>query len=58
MQMKKTQIKQQIKDDQINYLLGDPEKNLEEYKFALEAKENSCQMLEKYYFLLNKVMIL
>ena len=56
--MKKNQVKQQIKDDQINYLLGDPEKNLEEYKFALEAKENSCQMLEKYYFLLNKVTIL
>ena len=31
--------RQQIKDEQINYLLGDVEKNLEEYKIALEAKE-------------------
>ena len=31
--------RQQIKDDQINYLLGDLTKNIEEYKFALEAKE-------------------
>ena len=31
--------RQQIKDEQINYLLGDLEKNLEEYKFALETKE-------------------
>ena len=47
MQMKKTQIKQQIKDDQINYLLGDPEKNLEEYKFALEAKEKQLSDARK-----------
>ena len=31
--------RQQIKDEQINYLLADVEKNLEEYKIALEAKE-------------------
>ena len=30
--------RKKIKDDQINYLLGDLEKNLEEYKSALEAK--------------------
>ena len=31
--------RQQIKDDQINYLLGDLEKSLQEYKFAFDAKE-------------------
>ena len=30
---------QKIKDEQINFLLGDLEKNLEEYRQALEAKE-------------------
>ena len=29
-----------IKDDQINYLLGDLEKNLEDYKESIEIKEN------------------
>ena len=38
---------QQIKDDQINYLLGDLEKNLEEYKFALEAKEKQLSDARK-----------
>ena len=38
--LKNFRSRQQIKDDQINYLLGDLEKNLEEYKFALDAKEN------------------
>ena len=31
---------QKIKDDQINYLLGDLEKNLEDYKESIEIKEN------------------
>ena len=31
---------QKIKDDQINYLLGDLEKNLEDYK-ELKSKKNS-----------------
>ena len=31
---------QKIKDDQINYLLGDLEKNLEDYKESIEVKEN------------------
>ena len=30
---------QKIKDEQINYLLGDLEKNLEDYKAAIEIKE-------------------
>ena len=37
--LKHFRSRQQIKDDQINYLLGHLEKNLEEYKFALETKE-------------------
>ena len=31
---------QKIKDDQINYLLGDLEKNLKDYKESIEIKEN------------------
>ena len=30
---------QKIKDEQINYLLGDLEKNLEDYREAIEIKE-------------------
>ena len=37
--LKNFRSRQQIKDEQINYLLGALEKNLEEYKFALETKE-------------------
>ena len=31
---------QKIKDEQINFLLGDLEKNLEDYREALEIKKN------------------
>ena len=37
--LKEFRNKQQIKDDQINYLLADVEKNLKEYRNALEQKE-------------------
>ena len=37
--IKEFRSRQQIKDKQINYLLGDVEKNIEEYKSALELKE-------------------
>ena len=37
--LKNFRSRQQIKDNQINYLLRDLEKNLEEYKFTLETKE-------------------
>ena len=37
--LKNFRSRQQIKDNQINYLLCDLEKNLEEYKFTLETKE-------------------
>ena len=37
--IKEFRSRQQIKDKQINYLLGDVQKNIEEYKNALELKE-------------------
>ena len=49
--LKNFRSRQQIKDDQINYLLGDLEKNLEEYKFALETKEK--QLLDARKILLS-----
>ena len=45
--LKDFRSRQQIKDDQINYLLGDLEKNLEKYKFALEAKEKQLSDARK-----------
>ena len=42
--------RQQIKDEQINYLLGDVEKNLEEDKNTLELKEK--QLLDAKKILL------
>ena len=38
---------QQIKDEQINFLLGDVEKNLEEYRRALEIKEKQLSDSKK-----------
>ena len=45
--LKKFRSRQQIKDDQINYLLRDLEKNLEEYEFALETKEKQLSDVRK-----------
>ena len=39
--------RQQIKDKQINYLLGGVEKYLEEYKIALELKEKQLSDAKK-----------
>ena len=39
--------RQQVKDEQINYLLADIEKNLEEYKIALETKEKQLSDAKK-----------
>ena len=39
--------KQKIKDDQINFLLGDLEKNLEQYKESLENKEKQLAQAKK-----------
>ena len=45
--MKEFRSRQQIKDDQINYLLGEVEKTLEEYKNALELKEKQLSDAKK-----------
>ena len=55
--IKDLRSRQQIKDEQINYLLGDGEKNLQEYKIALDTKEKQLSDAKKYLFLQNKVMI-
>ena len=39
--------RKQIKDEQINYLLADVEKNLEEYKIALDTKEKQLSDAKK-----------
>ena len=39
--------RQQVKDEQINYLLAGIEKNLEEYKIALETKERQLSDAKK-----------
>ena len=39
---------QQIKDEQINFLLEDVEKNLDEYKKALDTKDKQLLTLKKY----------
>ena len=41
---------QQIKDEQIKYLLADVEKNLEEYKIILEIKEKQLSEVKKILF--------
>ena len=45
--MKEFRSRQQIKDEQINYLLGEVEKTLEEYKNALELKEKQLSDAKK-----------
>ena len=45
--IKKFRSRQQVKDDQINYLLADVEKNLEGYKIALELKEKQLSDAKK-----------
>ena len=39
--------REQVKDEQINYLLADVEKDLEEYKFAFESKEKQLSDAKK-----------
>ena len=45
--IKDLRSRQQVKDKQINYLLADVEKNLEEYKIALETKEKQLSDAKK-----------
>ena len=44
---RKNRWRQQIKDEQINYLLADVERNLEEYKIALDLKEKQLSGTKK-----------
>ena len=55
--IKEFRSRQQVKDKQINYLLADVEKNLEEYKIALELKEKQLSDAKKYCFQPSKVTI-
>ena len=48
--IKEFRSRQQVKDEQISYLLADIEKNLEEYKIALELKEKNYQMQKNTAF--------
>ena len=45
--LKDFRSRQQVKDEQIKYLLADVEKILEEYKLALESKEKQLSDAKK-----------
>ena len=45
--IKDCRARQQVKEEQINYLLSDVEKNLEEYKIALEIKDKQLSDAKK-----------
>ena len=45
--LKEFQSRQQVKDEQIDYLLADVDKNLEEYKHAIEIKEKQISDAKK-----------
>ena len=48
---------QKIKDKQINFLLGDLEKNLEQYKESLENKEKQFAEAKRILLSAKKVLI-
>ena len=48
---------QKIKDEQINYLLRDLEKNLEDYKAAIEIKEKQLAETKRILRLPNRALI-
>ena len=58
--LRPTRAIQQIKEEQINFLLEDVEKNLEEYKKVIEIKDKQLSDIKnkKYCRVLKKVMIL
>ena len=55
--LRPTRSTQQIKEEQINFLLKDIEKNLEEYKKAIELKDKQLSDVKKYFKVLIKTMI-
>ena len=48
--LRPTRSTQQIKEEQINFLLKDIEKNLEEYKKAIELKDKQLSDIKRRYF--------
>ena len=46
---------QQLKEEQINFLLEDIEKNLEEYNKALSLRDNQIAKAKKYFRALKKL---
>ena len=46
--LRPTKSTQQIKEEQINFLLEDLQKNLEEYKKAIEIKDKQLSEITKY----------
>ena len=51
-----SRLTQQMKEEQINFLLEDVEKHLEEYKKAVESRDNYLT-LKKFCKVLKKAMI-
>ena len=45
--LRPTRSTQQIKEEQINFLLEDVEKNLEEYKKAIESRDKQLADIKK-----------
>ena len=46
--LRPTRSTQQIKEEQINFLLEDAEKNLEEYKKAIESRDKQLADIKKF----------
>ena len=47
--VRQNKTSQQIKEEQINFLLVDVEKNLDEYKKTLQTKDKLLSDIKKYY---------
>ena len=47
--LRPTKSSQQIKEEQINFLLEDVEKKLEEYKKTIELKDKQLTVAKKYF---------
>ena len=56
--LRPTKSTQQIKEEQNNFLFEDVEKNLEEYKKAIEIKDKQLSDIKKYSKGSKNVMIL
>ena len=56
--LRPTRSTQQIKEEQINFLLEDVENTSEEYKKAIEIKDRQLSDIKKYFKAPKKVTIL